>query len=83
MFIDINYIKNFQEYFKVKFKDLLNMEIPEWIISPFDVEVEKANLDTFLSEEFIEMTFDLRAKSKHIFKRIGYSQINKKKYRQL
>ena len=30
------------------------MEIPEWIIPPFDVEVESPNLDTFLKEEFIQ-----------------------------
>ena len=34
-----------KEDFKAWFKYLLNMEIPEWIISPFDVEVESANLD--------------------------------------
>ena len=34
----INYIKNLQGDFKPQFKDLLNMEIPEWIIFPFDVE---------------------------------------------
>ena len=45
-FINISHIKNLQEDFKVQFKDL-NMEIPEWIISPFGVEVESANLDNF------------------------------------
>ena len=33
--------------------------------------VESANLDTFLNEEFIEMTFDLEAKSMYTFRRIG------------
>ena len=32
MFIYINHIKNLQD-FKAQFKDLLNMEIPEWFIS--------------------------------------------------
>ena len=41
-------MRNLQKYFKTQFKDLLNMEIPTWIISPFIVEVESANLDTFL-----------------------------------
>ncbi len=35
------------------------MEIPEWIFSSNDVELQWANLDTFLKEEFIEITFDL------------------------
>ena len=42
-----------QEGFRARFKDLLNIEIPEWIIRPFDVEVESTNLDTFLKEDFI------------------------------
>ena len=55
----MNLIKNLHENFKDWFNDLLNMEIPEWIIYSFDVEEESANLETFLKEEFIEMTFDL------------------------
>ena len=43
-------MKNSQENFKTWFKDLLNMEIPEWIISTFDIEMENANLDIFLKE---------------------------------
>ena len=56
-------MKNLREGFKDRFKDLLTMEISEWIISSFDVEVGSANLDPFLQEEFIEITFDLKAKS--------------------
>ena len=37
--------KNFQEDFNALFKDLPDMEISEWIICPFDVEEENANLD--------------------------------------
>ena len=62
-FTYINQIKNFQKGFKALFKDLLNMKIPKWIISPFDVEVESSNFDIFLKEEFIEMTFNLKVKS--------------------
>ena len=35
-------MKKLQEDFKAQFKDLLNMAIPEWIISQFDIEVESA-----------------------------------------
>ena len=38
------------------------MEVPEWIISSFG----STNLDNFLKEEFIEMTFDFEAKSTHL-----------------
>ena len=63
------------EDIKAWFKDLLNMEIPEWIISPFDVEVENANWNTFLNKEFIEVTFDLKAKELDI---TGWTKKNEK-----
>ena len=78
IFIYINPIKNFHEDFKAWFKDVLNMEIPESIISPFDAEVESANLDHFLWKEFTEMTFNLEAKSTYTFKGIGYYWMNGK-----
>ena len=53
------------------------MEIPEQIISPFDIEVESTNLDSFL-KEFIEMTFNLKMKSMYIFKGIENYRMNKK-----
>ena len=43
-----------------------------------DVEVESANLDIFLKDEFIEMTFDLKSKSVHTFKGISYYWIKEK-----
>ena len=43
-----------------------------------DIEVESANLDTFLKEEFDEMTFDLKAKFMYTFKEIGYYWLNEK-----
>ena len=42
----------------------------------FDVERKNTNLDPFFKEEFIEMTFDLEAKSMHILKGIGYYWMN-------
>ena len=48
------------------------------IISPFDVEVESSNLDTFLKEEFTEMTFNFGTKSMFKFKGFGYYRVNKK-----
>ena len=59
------------EYFKARFKDLIWMEIREEIISPFDIEVERENLNSFLKVEYIEITFDLQEKPMHTFKIIG------------
>ena len=70
LFIHINHIKNLQEDFKARFGDLLNMEIPEWIISRFDVERKSANLYVFLQEQFIKIVFDIKVKFKYIIKGI-------------
>ena len=66
MLIYINPIKNLQENFKARFNDLFHVEMLELIISSFDIEMESGNLDTFLKEEFIEINFDLEAKSLHL-----------------
>ena len=76
--IYINHIKDLLGDFKAQFKDLLHMKIPEWIISSIDVEVENGNLDTFLKEDFTEMTFDLETKSIYTFKGWGYDCMNEK-----
>ena len=73
-----NHIRNLQDDFNAWYKDLLNMEIPEWIISSFDIDVKSANLDIFLVEEFTEMTFDLEVKSICVFRGIGYYWMNEK-----
>ena len=43
-----------------------------------DAERESANLDTFLKEEFIKITFNLEAKSMYTFTGIGYHLLNEK-----
>ena len=43
-----------------------------------DVEVESANLDTFLRKKFIEITFDVEVKSMYTFRGIGYYEMNEK-----
>ena len=50
-----------QENFKDWFKEL--------IIFSFYVEVESENLDTFLKEEFIEITLDLEVNEKKLWQK--------------
>ena len=64
-----------REDFIARFMDLLNMEIPEWLISPFDVDVKSKN---FLKRKNIAMIFDPQAKSMLIFRGIGYYSIKEK-----
>ena len=40
--------------------------------------MESENLDSFLKEEFTEMTFDFDPKSMYTFERIGYYWMNEK-----
>ena len=41
--------------------------------------MESANAGTFLKGEFVEMTFNFKAKSMCTFKGIGYYRMNEKK----
>ncbi|KRY13214.1 Zinc finger BED domain-containing protein 5 [Trichinella patagoniensis] len=43
--------------------DLKNMTVPDWIITPFDIETENANIEFSLQEKHVEMiSADLEAK---------------------
>ena len=46
----MKHINTFEYDFKARFEDILNMDIPEWVSSSSDYEVESTNLDTFLQE---------------------------------
>ena len=67
LFIYINHIRNLQGNVRAWFKDILNMEICEWIILPFDTEMESVNLDSFLNEKFMGTVFDQEAKFMYTF----------------
>jgi hypothetical protein len=40
-----NHLGNLQDYFRIRFKDLENMTIPEWIITPFDMKFENLSVE--------------------------------------
>ncbi|KRZ88153.1 Zinc finger BED domain-containing protein 5 [Trichinella sp. T8] len=55
--------RDFKEDFKIRFEDLENMTVPDWIITPFDIEIENANVEFSLQEKHVEMiSADLEAK---------------------
>ncbi|KRZ51796.1 Zinc finger BED domain-containing protein 5 [Trichinella nativa] len=55
--------RDFKEDFKTRFEDLENMTVPDWIITPFDIEIENANVEFSLQEKHVEMiSADLEAK---------------------
>ena len=62
------------------------MKVPEWILTPFDVETGNADIPLHLQEEFIDMTVDLEASA--LFRRKGLREFwinenNVAKYPQL
>jgi len=62
------------------------MKVPEWILTSFDDEIRNADIDSYLEEEFIDMTVDLETRA--LFSRKGLREFcinenNVTKYPQL
>ena len=57
-----NHLGNLQDDFGVRFKDLENMTIPEWIITPFDVKFENRSVEPECEYELAELSMDIAAK---------------------
>ena len=58
-----NHLGNLQYDFRVRFKDLENMTIPEWIITPFDVKFENLSVEPECEYELVELSVDIAAKA--------------------
>ena len=58
-----NHQGNLQEDFRVRFKDLENMTIPEWTITPFDVKFENLSVEPECEYELAELSVDIAAKA--------------------
>lgn len=58
-----SHLQKLSDDFKVRFADLENIDIPEWIIAPFSAEIE--NVEINLQEELAELLSDLEAKTLH------------------
>ena len=61
--IYIKHLEKLREDFKVRFEDLEKMHVPDWIVAPFDLEIENADIDSYLDDELVDMCVDLEAKS--------------------
>jgi len=57
-----NHLGNLQDDFRVRFKDLENMTIPEWIITPFDVKFENLSVEPECEYELAELSVDIAVK---------------------
>jgi len=58
-----NHLGNLQDDFGVRFKDLENMTIPEWIITPSDVKFENRSVEPECEHELAELSVDIAAKA--------------------
>jgi len=58
-----NHLGNLQVDFRVRFKDLENMTIPEWIITPFDVKFENLSVEPECEYELAELSVVIAAKA--------------------
>ena len=58
-----NHLGNLQDDFRVRFKDLENMTIPECIITPFDVKFENLSVEPECEYELAELSVDIAAKA--------------------
>jgi len=58
-----NHLGNLQDDFRVRFKDLENMTIPEWIIAPFNVKFENLSVEPECEYELAEMSMDIAVKA--------------------
>ena len=56
-----NHLQKLGDDFKLRFVDLENIDIPEWIIAPFSAQIE--NVDINLQDELAELLSDLEAKT--------------------
>jgi len=61
--IYIKHLEKLREDFKVRFEDLEKMHVPDWIVAPFDLEIENADIESYLEDELVDMCVDLEAKS--------------------
>ena len=58
----INHVEKSQEDIKVRFKEWDEMNVPDWIIAPFDLKMENSDIE-FYSNRNSDMCADHEAKS--------------------
>ncbi|XP_071036604.1 zinc finger BED domain-containing protein 5-like [Parasteatoda tepidariorum] len=64
------HLQKLSDDFKLRFVDLENIDIPDWIIMPFSVQIESVDIN--LQDELVELLSDLGAKT--LFKNLTISQ---------
>ena len=72
----MTHLENSIEDFKVRFEVLAKTIVPEWILTPFDVEIRSVDIVLRLQEEFIDITVDLEASALLIRKDLRQFWIN-------
>ena len=60
VYIDLDKLK---EDFKIRFGDVDNMHVAEWLVPQFDIKIDNKGYESDLEDERIEMHVDIRAKA--------------------
>ena len=59
----INHLDNIREDLKIRFVDLDNMYVSEWLLSPLDMKIDNKGYESDLEDELIEMHVNFEAKA--------------------
>ena len=59
----INYLDKLREDFKIRFGDIDNMYVPNWLVTRFYMNIDNKCNEYDLEHELIEMYMDLEAKA--------------------
>ena len=65
----MNHLEKLVEDFNVRFEDLEKIQIPDWIVAPFEITITNTMQDSDLLDELIHMSVDLEAET--LFKNNG------------
>ena len=55
----INHLDKLREDFKIRFGNLDNMHVPEWLVTPFGMRIDNKCCESDLVDALIEMHEDL------------------------
>ena len=60
--ICIRHSEELQEDFEIRFNDLGEMNVPNWIATPLDLKIKNSDIEFYMQVELIDMCADLEAK---------------------
>ena len=59
----VNHLDTLREDFNIRFGDLDNKHVPEWLVTPFDMKVNNKVYESGLEDELIEIHVESETKA--------------------